>query len=41
VPVVSVARLDDLFTFVADRPGLALHRDRLLAYRAAYGSIDG
>ncbi|MCZ8114715.1 orotate phosphoribosyltransferase [Silanimonas sp.] len=41
VPVVSVARLDDLFTFVADRPELALHRERLLAYRAAYGSIDG
>ena len=41
VPVVAVARLDDLFTFVADRPELALHRERLLAYRAQYGSIDG
>ena len=41
VPVVAVARLDDLFTFVADRPELALHRDRLLAYRAQYGSVDG
>ncbi len=41
LPVVAVARLDDLFAFVADRPELALHRDRLLAYRAQYGSTDG
>jgi orotate phosphoribosyltransferase len=41
VPVVAVARLDDLFAFVADRPALALHRERLLAYRSQYGSIDG
>ena len=41
MPVVAVARLDDLFTFVADRPELALHRERLLAYRSQYGSIDG
>lgn len=41
VPVVAVARLDDLFTFVADRPELALHRERLLAYRSEYGSNDG
>ncbi len=41
VPVVSVARLDDLFAFVADRPELALHRERLLAYRAQYGSVEG
>ncbi len=41
VPVVAVARLDDLFTFVADRPELTLHRERLLAYRARYGSTDG
>ena len=41
VPVVAVARLDDLLGFVADRPALALHRERLLAYRAQYGSLDG
>ena len=41
VPVVAVARLDDLFTFVADQPALALHHERLLAYRTRYGSIDG
>lgn len=41
LPVVAVARLDDLFAFVADRPELALHRERLLAYRSRYGSLDG
>jgi len=41
VPVVAVATLADLMAFVGDRPELALHRDRLLAYRARYGSSPG
>lgn len=38
IPVVAVATLADLLDYVGDRPDLALHRDRLLAYREAYGS---
>jgi len=40
LPVVAVATLADLLDFVGDRPDLALHRERLLAYRAAYGSHE-
>ena len=41
MPVVAVATLDDLLGFVADRPELAPHRERLLAYRSQYGSTGG
>jgi len=40
LPVIAVATLADLLDFVGDRPDLALHRERLLAYRAAYGSRE-
>lgn len=40
LPVVAVARLDDLLAFAGDAPELASQRPRLLAYRAAYGSED-
>ena len=38
LPVVAVAGLDDLLAFAGDRTELSVHRERLLAYRAAYGS---
>lgn len=38
VPVVPVARLDDLLTFLADRPHLAGHRQAVADYRARYGA---
>jgi len=38
LPVVAVAALDDLLSFAGDRPELAAERERLLAYRATYGS---
>ncbi|MBS7458992.1 orotate phosphoribosyltransferase [Coralloluteibacterium stylophorae] len=38
VPVVAVAGLDALLAYADERPELAEHRDRLLAYRAEYGS---
>ena len=38
VPVVSIADLDDLLAFVADRPELAGHAARIGAYRAEYGA---
>jgi orotate phosphoribosyltransferase len=37
IPVVAIARLDELLTLAAERPELALHRARLEAYRSAYG----
>lgn len=40
LPVVAVARLDDLLAHVHQDAALALHRGRLLAYRTAYGSSD-
>ncbi|MBS3959771.1 MAG: orotate phosphoribosyltransferase [Xanthomonadaceae bacterium] len=40
LPVVAVATLDDLLAYAGDRPDLALHHGRLLAYRAAYGSRE-
>ncbi|TBR12987.1 MAG: orotate phosphoribosyltransferase [Lysobacter sp.] len=36
LPVVAVARLDDLLV-LDDHPAFAMHRDRLIAYRGAYG----
>ena len=38
VPVVSIADLDDLLTFVAGRKDLAGHAARIDAYRAEYGA---
>jgi orotate phosphoribosyltransferase len=36
-PVVAIARLDELLALADERAELAPHRERLLAYRAAYG----
>ena len=38
VPVVAVANLHDLLAFAGESAELVTHRDRLLAYRASYGS---
>ncbi|WP_374603368.1 orotate phosphoribosyltransferase [Arenimonas sp.] len=38
LPVFSVAGLDELLAHADERPGLAGHKDALVAYRAAYGS---
>jgi orotate phosphoribosyltransferase len=37
VPVIAIARLDELLALVAERSELAPHRERLAAYRATYG----
>ncbi len=37
LPVIAVASLDDLLAFVGTQSALAGQRDRLLAYREAYG----
>jgi orotate phosphoribosyltransferase len=36
-PVVAIARLDELFALVGERAELISYRERLQAYRAAYG----
>ena len=41
LPVVAVARLDDLLAFADGRSELAAQRDALMAYRRAYGSATG
>ncbi len=38
VPVIAVASLHDLLAFAGESADLVHHRDRLLAYRARYGS---
>jgi orotate phosphoribosyltransferase len=38
VPVVAIANLHDLLAFAGESAELVTHRDRLLAYRASYGS---
>ena len=38
VPVIAVASLHDLLAFAGESADLVQHRDRLLAYRARYGS---
>jgi len=38
LPVIAIARLHELLAYTAGRPELAQHRERLLAYREAYGS---
>lgn len=37
IPVIAVARLDDLLAFVGESADLCSHRDALLAYRSRYG----
>jgi orotate phosphoribosyltransferase len=37
-PVVAVANLHDLLAFASESDDLVTHRERLLAYRASYGS---
>jgi len=36
-PVIAIARLDELFALIGERPELAPYRERLAAYRTAYG----
>ena len=38
LPVHAVAGLDELLAHADERPGLAGHKDALVAYRSAYGS---
>jgi orotate phosphoribosyltransferase len=38
LPVVAIAGLDELLEFTDGRPGLAEHKQALLAYRGRYGS---
>ena len=40
LPVIAVATLDDLLAFAGDQAELTTQRERLLAYREAYGSQD-
>jgi orotate phosphoribosyltransferase len=40
IPVISIANLDDLFTYLNEHsgdPALAQHTDAVAAYRARYG----
>jgi orotate phosphoribosyltransferase len=37
IPVIAIARLEELLQLAAERPELAAHRTRLQAYRAEYG----
>jgi orotate phosphoribosyltransferase len=37
IPVIAVAKLDDLLAFVGESADLCSHRDALLAYRSRYG----
>jgi orotate phosphoribosyltransferase len=40
IPVISIANLDDLFTYLSahgDDPALAQYKDAVAAYRARYG----
>ena len=37
IPTFAIARLSDVLTYMADKPELAEHRQRLTAYRALYG----
>jgi orotate phosphoribosyltransferase len=40
LPVVAIATLDDLLAFTGASAGFSAQRERLLAYRAAYGRAD-
>jgi len=37
IPVVAIATLDDLMSFIANRPDLAVHAGAVADYRARYG----
>ena len=37
IPVIAIARLEDLLTYTGTNPALAEHQARLVAYRAQYG----
>jgi orotate phosphoribosyltransferase len=41
VPVVAIATLDDLMTFIGGREELKAHAPRVVAYRAQYGVAAG
>ena len=41
VPVVAIATLDDLMTFIGGREELKAHAPRVAAYRAQYGVAAG
>ena len=41
VPVVAIATLDDLMTFIGGREELQAHAPRVAAYRAQYGVAAG
>ena len=38
IPVVAIATLDDLTTFIGSRPGLATRLDAVTDYRRQYGA---
>ena len=38
IPVVAIATLDDVMTFIADEPQLARHAGAVAAYRTQYGA---
>jgi len=40
VPVIAIARLAELFSLITARPDLAVHRERMQAYRMAYAAND-
>ena len=40
LPVIAIATLDDLLAFTGASAGLSAQRQRLLAYRAAYGRAE-
>ena len=37
IPVISIASLDDLLTFLADRPEMVENKKSVEAYRTQYG----
>ncbi len=37
IPVLAIARLNELFALIAERPELAVHGEHLAAYRSRYG----
>jgi orotate phosphoribosyltransferase len=39
IPVVSIANLSDLFTYLSADPAMAQHKDAVAAYRAQYGVV--
>ena len=40
IPVVAIATLDDLLSFLADRPGMRDQAGAVEAYRKTYGAVD-